>query len=161
VASKNKNMIKEFYKLTSAEIELVLKAPILVSILVAGADGTIDKKEIKSGIETAKKRQAKAKGGLLEFYDFVAEDFEDKLKVIVQMYPTDSTKRNKIIENELHAFSDVLGKLEKQFAMELYNNLKEISLGIAKSSGGLLGMNSIGDEEIKYVDLPMIKMPGT
>jgi len=127
--------------------------------LVAGADGTIDKKEIKSGIETAKKRQSKAKGGLLEFYSFVAEDFEDKLKVILQTYPANSIERSSSIVSELTSLNGILDKIDRVFALELYNNLKEIALKIAKSSGGLLGVNSIGDEEIKYVNLPMIKMP--
>lgn len=154
-------MIKEFENLNTSEVELMFKAPILVSILVAGADGNIDNKEIHSGMVTEKKRQAKAKGGLLEFYNVVAEDFEDKLKVIVQTYPTDSALRNTMIANELSALSNVLNKLDGAFAVDLYHNLREIARGIAKSSGGLLGLNAIGDEEIKYVDLPMIKMPGT
>ena len=43
-------MIPEFQKLDDAEIELVLKAPILVCILIAGADGDIDRKEINKAI---------------------------------------------------------------------------------------------------------------
>ncbi len=153
-------MIREFDGLSPQEVDLLFKAPILVAILVAGADGTIDKKEIHSAIETTKKRQAKSKGSLEEFYHFAWEDFEDKLKVIIQSYPKDSTLRNKIIENELVGLNPVFEKIAPQFSLDLYDSLKEVSLKIAKSSGGLLGINSIGDEEIKYVNLPMIKMPG-
>ena len=32
-------MIREFEKLTDSEIDLMLKAPVLVCILIAGADG--------------------------------------------------------------------------------------------------------------------------
>jgi hypothetical protein len=152
-------MIKELNNLSATETELVLKAPILVSILIAGADGKINKKEVQSAIETARKGQSKAKGGLLEFYTFVAEDFEDKLKVILQTYSSDPVIRCESIVSELGRLNGVLEKLDEPFALELYNNLKEIALRTAQSSGGLLGVHSISDEEIKYVNLPMIKMP--
>ena len=37
-------------KLTDSEIDLMLKAPVRRGILIAGADGNIDKKEIKEAI---------------------------------------------------------------------------------------------------------------
>ncbi|MBK8292958.1 MAG: hypothetical protein IPK96_20495 [Flammeovirgaceae bacterium] len=40
-------MIPEFEELSQAEIELMHKAPILVCILIAGADDHIDNREIK------------------------------------------------------------------------------------------------------------------
>ena len=45
-------MIQDFEKLSNAEIEVMMRAPIVVCILIAGADGTIDKKEIKEILPT-------------------------------------------------------------------------------------------------------------
>jgi len=43
-------MIPEFQTLESSETELMYKVPVLVTILVAGADHKIDKSEMKEAI---------------------------------------------------------------------------------------------------------------
>jgi hypothetical protein len=45
------------------------------------------------------------------------------------------------------------------FASEFYKSLLEIASEIAKSSGGLLGLNSVGDEEAEHMGLSMLKDP--
>ena len=70
-------MIKEFDSLTDSETELMLKAPVLVCILIAGADGTIDKKEIKEAIAQTQK---KTKAALSDYLKEVSQDFEDKIR---------------------------------------------------------------------------------
>ncbi|MEQ8364375.1 MAG: hypothetical protein RIF39_14750 [Cyclobacteriaceae bacterium] len=155
-------MIPEFDKLSSSEIELMLKGPILACILIAGADDHIDNKEIKGSIELAKNKHKDTKGSpLAKFYLMVVEDFEDKLKVVLQSYPFDSAKRNKLITNELAGLNELLPKLDSNFALEYYKSLKDIAMGTAESSGGLLGIKSVGDEEARVVDLPMVKDPRT
>ena len=152
-------MIPEFDELTNDEIELMMRAPILACILVAGADGNIDQKEIEGAIEVARKKQKRSLSHLLEFYRYVGEDFEDKLKVVIQSYPMKAVQRNPLIVEELAQLNKLLPKLDKSFALAFYSSMKEIAHKIAESSGGVLGMNKIGEEEARYVDLPMIKDP--
>ena len=151
--------MKAFADLTPNEEELLLKTPILICILIGGADGTIDKKEIRETVETSKRRMKKASPDLLDFYEFVVTDFEDKLKLMLQNYPKDAMARNKIIEGELAEINSILPKVSLNFAKDLYLSFKEVSMNIAKSSGGILGINSVGEEENKYVDLLMIIDP--
>jgi len=152
-------MIPEFDKLSPTEIELMLRAPILACILIAGADGNIDRNEIKGAIELAQKKQKRSKANLLEFYRYLAEDFEDKLKVLIQSYPSKAAQRNPVLVEELSNLNKILPKLDKSFALAFYNSIKEIAQGTAEASGGLLGMNKVGEEEEKYLSLPMIKDP--
>lgn len=155
-------MISEFGRLSNSEVELMLKAPILACILIAGADNHIDNKEIKGSIEIAKNKHKKFKSSpLAKFYLIVAEDFEDKLKIVLQSYPLDSKKRNKLIIDELTQLNQVFPKLEKQFAIDYYTSIRDIALRIAESSGGVLGLKSIGEEEAHFVELPMINNPST
>jgi len=151
-------MIPQFGKLSDSEVELMFKAPILACILIAGADGVIDRKEIQSAIEFVGRKQRK-EANLMEFYSLVGEDFEDKFKVVLQSYPANSTQRTKLIIEELSSLNIILPKLEKSFAQTFYHSIKDIAVKIAKSSGGLLGLNKVGDEEAKFLDLPMIKDP--
>lgn len=150
-------MIKELEKLNDHEIELMLKAPVLLCILIAGADGTIDRKEIKEAINITVKK--KDKTILDNYFKEVAQDFEDKLKILLQSYPYESTQRNPILIQELGQLNPILNKLHKSFAKAFYDMLKELAEKIAGSSGGLWGMMSVDSEEEKYIRLPMIKDP--
>jgi hypothetical protein len=155
------SMLAEFSRLSGLETELLLKSPILTCILIAGADGNIDRKEINEAINVAHKNATKLKTHLREFYRFVEEDFEDKLKILLQSYPVDATQRNEVIVQELSQLNHILPKMDVQFAQALYQSMRDIACKIAKSSGGLLGINSIGHEEAQFVNLPMIKDPST
>jgi tellurite resistance protein len=152
-------MIPEFDKLSSSETELMFKAPILACILIAGADGHIDRNEIQGAIEVSRKKQKRAQANLLEFYRLVGEDFEDKLKIVIQSYSHDASRRNPQIIEELAQLNEIFPKIPTAFAVAFYGSIKEIAHAIAESSGGLLGINKIGDEEAELVNLPMIKSP--
>jgi hypothetical protein len=151
-------MISEFDSLDDREIELMLKAPILVCILIAGADGTIDEKEIKEAIAVARKNIGK-KGALSNYFRELSEDFEDKLKITIQGYPYESTQRTPLIVEELAGLNRLWSKLDKTFAKNFYDSLRDIAEKIASSSGGVLGIKSVGSEEARYISLPMLQKP--
>ena len=152
-------MVPEFDDLSDSEVELMLKAPILVCILIAGADGNIDNMEIQGAIGAANKNARKSRAKLIEFYRLVSEDFEDKLKVLIQSFPGDAKKRTALVVEELSQLNSVLSKVNRPFAVDFYKSIKEIAQMIAESSGGVLGLNKVGDEEAKLVGLSMIKDP--
>ena len=154
-------MIPEFDRLSNPEIELMLKAPFLVCVLIAGADDNIDKKEIKKAIQLAEMKKGKTTSRIIELYRTVAEDFEDKFMVVMQSLPSTAAKRNPIITEELAKLNEILPRLDKSFAPNYYQCLKNIALRIAQSSGGILGLNKMADEEAELVGLSMIKNPAT
>ncbi len=150
-------MIKELTRLKESEVELMLKAPVLLCILIAGADGTIDRKEIKEAINVTVKK--KDKTILDSYFKEVSQDFEDKLKILLQSYPYESTQRNPILIQELSQLNPILKKLDKLFSKPFYDMLKELAEKIAGSSGGFWGMMSVDSEEAKYMRLPMLEDP--
>ena len=152
-------MISHLDGLTDAEQEFMLKAPILVCILIAGADGDIDRDEIKGAISQAKKRQRNASDQMMELYREIGEDFEDKLKILLQGYPVEVTQRNPLIVSELSELNQIFPKIDKSFATQYYQSICDLALKVAESSGGWFGMKSVGEAEAKYVKLPMIKDP--
>jgi len=151
-------MIQEFEKLNEWEIEVMMRTPIVVCILIAGADGTIDKKEIKEAI-TITGKQAKSRYLLREYLKSVAEDLEDKIRVLKQSYPRDAKERSSVLVTELGSLNNILPKISEPFVSEFYAMLKELAVKVASSSGGWLGLNTVGSEEEKYVDLSMIQPP--
>ena len=142
--------------LNAPERELILKAPILVCILIAGADGSIDQKEVREAIDMARNKQW-VKSNIQPFFQELAEDFEDKLKILLQGYPFDSGARNNIIHKELSGLNEILGKTERDFARSYYEMLKSLAQRIASSSGSIWG--KITAEEARLLELPMIRKP--
>jgi hypothetical protein len=152
-------MMNQLAKLSASEADLLLKSPLLVCILIAGADNDIDRKEIQKAIDLTNKKQKRAGSSLLDFYKEVGEDFEDKLKVLIQSFPYEATQRTPLITLDLQGLNPILKKIDRNLAIDYYQSLREIALKTAESSGGLLGLKSVGQEEAKYVHLPMINDP--
>jgi len=152
-------MIEEFKNLNDEEIETMLKVPVLVSILIAGADGNIDKSEIKQAVSLSKLKQTKAREGLIEFYTEAGKDFEDKMKIMIANYPGDATQRNPLIISDLEKVNDILPRLDPKFSEEFYVSIKDMAKKIAEASGGVLGYMAVGYEESKLIGLDMVKDP--
>jgi len=152
-------MVPELDRLTASEAELVYKTPLLVCVLIAGADGSIDKKEIKRAIEFAEKKHRRSMSSVSVLFREISTDFEDKLKSLIQSYPYEATQRNPLLVEELTSINQILKRIDPSFAQEYYKTLLSIAESIATSSGGLLGYNTIGSEEAKFIKLSMIKDP--
>ena len=154
-------MVAELRRLTSGELELVYKAPFLVSLLIAGADNEIDRKEIKEAMRFAEDSIREVGSSMAVLFSEIAQDFEDKLKVLIQHYPHESAQRNPLLISELSQLNSIWKKMDKKFATEFYSILLKIAEHIAESSGGVLGIRSVGSEEAQFIRLSMINNPGT
>lgn len=151
-------MLREFGALDSREVELMLKAPIMVCMLIAGADGKIDSKETNKAMAVTR-RKAKSSNALWQYFSVASEDFEEKLQILLQGYPGDAAKRNEMLVDELAGLNEVLPRVESSFQKQFYSLLRELAREVASSSGGLLGYHAIDKEEAKYLDLGMINPP--
>ncbi len=152
-------MLSDLDRLSTSQQELMMKAPILVCMLIAGADEEIDAHEMKGAIQLAESARKKERVSAL--FKMAAEDFEDKFKIILQSLPQEPTERNRIIIEELRGLNDVFPKLDPTFAGEYLRCLRFVAKRIAQSSGGVLGINAIGEEESLLINLPMIIEPAS
>lgn len=152
-------MVKEFEDLREDEIEVLVDAPVYVAILIAGADGDIDKAERKEAVEVAHSKQGRAREQLVEYYKLVGERFEAKFTEKISELPENADERNKAITAELRKLNFILPKIDKNFAVKLYASLKDLAKKIAEASGGILGYLSVSYEESKLIELKMINDP--
>lgn len=152
-------MIKEFNTLRDDEIEVLLNAPVLVSILIAGADDKIDKSEIQQAVEIANSKQSRAREQLIDYYKEVGKDFQEKFVRMVNEMPDTSEGRAEIIGKELRKLNFILPKIEQKFAIKLHASLKDMAKKVAEASGGILGYMSVSYEEAKLMELKMIDDP--
>ena len=151
--------VKEFENLREDEVQVLLDAPVYVSILIAGADGKIDKSERKEAIEVARSKQSIAREELVEYYKMVGESFEGKFNSLIESLPEDTKDRNTDIEQELRKLNFILPKIDRPFAIKFYASLKDLAKKIAEASGGILGYLSVSYEEQTLMELKMINDP--
>lgn len=151
-------MILELKNLNEEEANLVLMTPALVALLIAGAEGNIDQKEIDWGSKITHFR-ANEHSLLQNYYQEVDKNFEDSLKKLIEAMPADVNERSKKINQELSKLNKIIPKLDSEFAGEFYKSLLSLSTQVAKASGGIWGYGSISPEEKKYLNLEVINPP--
>ncbi|MEM9895845.1 MAG: hypothetical protein AAF789_05705 [Bacteroidota bacterium] len=152
-------MIEELKTLRDDEIDVVMKSPLYVALLIAGADGEIDSAERSEAIDIARNKQSRARDQLAEFYQVVGEDFEAKFNALEKELPQETDARNFAITSELRKLNFILPKVDKNFSIKLHASLKDLAKRIAEASGGVLGYLSISYEERKLMELKMIRDP--
>ena len=138
------------------EKSLLTRAPILVCLLIAGADRRIDRKEVVGFLYQIYDLSSGYTSAVSDFYSEILNSIEKRLFEEYDSLPDDLEERSGQIVKALTGLNDILPKLNKNFSASYYKSLKDTALKIAKSSGGVMGVGSISDEEKKYVDLPMI-----
>ena len=108
-------MVPEFENLTEEEAELLLKAPALVCVLIAGADGKIDSKEIEKAILISRIKQTRARRALIEYYREVGVHFQQQLTEIIRALPQNAQERSHAVVEELGKLNPILKKLDSIF----------------------------------------------
>lgn len=128
----------------------------LIAILISGADGEIDKTELDWAEKIVDIRSYNLSGDMNYFYDKVHENFNEKLYKVLNGLPADTDERTAEITRRLELVNPILAKLNNHFAYRLYKSFLSLATHVAKAEGGVMGFFSIGKEESKLVNLPMI-----
>ncbi len=152
-------MIYEFKNLTEEESNLMLITPALVTLLIAGAEGNIDEKEIDWGTKITHFR-ANEHSIIQNYYLETDKNFNETLKKLIEVMPKDAKERSERINGELKKLNAILPKLDPEFSNMFYKSLLSLSKHVAKASGGIWGFGSVSPEEKKYLDLHVIDPPG-
>ena len=152
-------MLYHISKLHQDEQELIKKAPLLVSILVAGADGEVDPEEINKSVSLIHTKSFSETSEIRHLYRELDHDVETTLMKMLQELPADLTEREAVITEQLIALNSVVAKLEPQIASDFYKSLRSFALRVAQTSGGIFGMGQINYHEKEIVKLPMLQLP--
>lgn len=149
-------MNQYFKHLSETEYQKLKDAIANITIYIAGIDGKIEAEEMEWAQKVAEIRTYKMHKDLIEYYQEVGTDFEDKMNNILASYPEDYKERNAILEAKLAELNPILASLEPKVGGRLYQSYLSFAQHVAKSSGGFLGFFSIGPEEKAVLDLPML-----
>ena len=152
-------MISQFENLREDDVRLMYKVPVYVTILIAGADGKIDKKELQEAVTITNLKKIKSRKLMAEYYREVGETFEQELKKEIEALPSNAEERNAMIIEKLERLNIVWHYIDNKFAIQFYESMKDLAKKVAQASGGVLGFLSVGHEESKFIELKMVRNP--
>jgi len=152
-------MIENIQHLTQEEQELVLNAPIYVSLLIAGADGEFNNDEKKRIVELVHTKTFSERYELRELYRNLSDHTEATLRTMIASLPEATTERQELLSGLLGRLNTILPKLDDAFARNLYTSLRQFAHYVANADGGFWGMSAVNEAERQWVKLPMIEEP--
>ncbi len=151
--------MEDLQELNEEELGTLYNAPVWVTLLIAGADSQIEKKEIEEAVSITNLKKKRARKDLIEYYTEVSKNFETNLKGHLALLPEDTKEQAEILIGNLEKLNPILAKIDYSFAVQFYESLKDLANKVAQASGGVMGFLTIGYEESKLVGLKMINKP--
>lgn len=150
-------MIEQLKGISPEDYEKLKSAVSLITVLIAGADGKIDRKEKEWAEKVTSIRSYSLPDGLKEFYLEVGEDFQERLDKYIDQYAGDVETRNKSIAKILSELNAIFPKIkDREVAVALYESLVSFARHVARASGGFLSWGSINVHEKRLMSLEMI-----
>jgi hypothetical protein len=150
------SMTPYFEMLDEAEYQQLKDALALITIYIAGADGSIEKEEMEWAEKVTEIRSYKMSEDLLGFYQELNADFHEKVNAYLRKLPGTTEARNTEIEARLASLNPIMAKLDVKVGAHLYKSYTSFAKHVAKATGGFLGFFSISPKEKALLGLTMI-----
>ena len=148
--------LEHFRQLSTAELDALTQAPVLITILVGTADGHLDREERTWSERLLRSRTYNNPKALNEFYRIVSNGFLEKVDTKLAELPADTERRCQDVAHQLSKINPILAKLDPQIAADLYKGFLALAEETAESSGGFLRIGAISAVEAQWVKLPML-----
>jgi hypothetical protein len=149
-------MIKTIELLPENQQEILYDAIPYVTLLIAGADGNIDPKELEWSEKITEIRSFSFHNHWQDYYERVHAQLNNRIQALLKALPSDTAERQEIISNRLSELNDILPHFDTIDAKLFYDGLLSFAERIAKADGGLMGWFSIDAREKAVIGLPMI-----
>lgn len=144
------------FNVSQDQKETLIDAVSWITILIAGADGNIEKEELEWAKKITQIRAYKYPQALENFYSEVGKTFQSKIDNLVSELPKDVKARTSALSEKLATLNPILATLDNETAYSLYKSYTSFADHIAKSHGGFLRFFSVSVEEKKLIGLPMV-----
>lgn len=152
-------MLHQLRNLNQQEMDLLAAAPVWVMLLIACADQNIEEKEVNRGKEIIRIKSFAEKSDVRFIFSDLESQMDDIIDQSLKLLSADGEERMAFISAKLEELNDVLAKIERSFAIQFYNSLRDLAIYVAQASDSFFGVISINMEEKKYIKLPMLKKP--
>lgn len=149
-------MLDNLQQLNDEEMQELYDAIPVITLLIAGADGKIEKAELEGSEKITRIRGFSGGEVMQAFYDKVGEDYSERLQRWLKVVSKDTAERTADLSARLEKLNPILAKLDPQWGAAMYDSFTSFAKHVAKASGGFLGMGSINKDEAELIDLPML-----
>lgn len=146
-----------FTHVNEQELHQLAEAIPYITILVAGADGDIDKEEKDWATKLTKIRSYATPEELNGFYDVVGESFAEKLEELINILPAELNARQDTINAKLTALNPIMAKMINPEGAALYKSYITFAEHVAKASGGFFRFFNVSAEERSVMGLEAIE----
>ena len=127
-------MIPQFEKLNTAEKELLIKAPVLLSVLASCSGNAINKTQKADAIKLAHIKTFTAIPELQPYFKEAEVNFKELFeKTADRFYPFDEQKRI-LLKQEIARVQATIKKLEPRFAMALSKSLERYTIHVKRAT---------------------------
>ncbi len=145
--------------LSEEQKNLIHIAPILVSILIAGADNDINENEIKEAIKIIHIKsysEAKNVKNVFKNIDLQSEEMIDEL---LRTLPADKALRQKTIIEKLTPLNAIFEEVGNPFAIDYYTSLRELAFYVSHAHTQLLDTGYVNTQEKNLAHLDFLNKP--
>jgi len=126
-------MIKQFENLTVEERNLLLAAPVLLSVLASCSDHGVNQGQKADAIKLSHLKTFTADPMLIPFYVEVEKNFKEQFELTTQEYlPLDEVKRREL-QKKIGRIDVILGKLDKDYAKKLHRSFEKYERHVRKA----------------------------
>lgn len=131
-------MIKEFSHLTPVEQDLLIKAPVLLSVLVSSSENQVNKIQMNDAIKLAHLRTFTAPPELHAYYQEVDKIFKTSFaEALEEYFPYNEQKRVKLLDL-IDRIKRTIYKIPGDYGKLLSNSLESYSSHVNKSKYSVL-----------------------
>ncbi len=152
-------MLYQLQNLSAEEQTLVQRSPIWVTLLIACADYDIKEEEIDRAKEIIHIKSFAVQNDVKNLYKNLDEHVDEEIDFALKSLSADGAERMLFLEQHIAKLNDIFPKLDHTYAKQLYNSLVSLATSVARAEGGLFGIRKIGQDEAKYIHLPMLQKP--
>lgn len=126
-----------YQKLNKKDRELLLKAPVYMSLLAAQHDGTLLPKERNAALKLSHIKTFSSSVELQDYFKDVEKSFEENLNSLDKSLPAGFEERKKTIEKKLLKIKNILDRIEYNYATKLTKNLNSFLKHVYKTHSNL------------------------
>lgn len=127
-------MIAQLEKLDPEEQELLINAPVLLSVLASCSEQVINKTQKSDAIKLAHIKTFTAVPELQPYFKEAEKDFKEHFEQIAgQYYPFDGARRN-LLKLEIQKIQKIIAKLSPSYGKALSKSLERYTIHVKRAT---------------------------
>ena len=127
-------MIAQLEKLNPKEQELLIKAPVLLSVLASSSEHVINKTQKSDAIKLAHIKTFTAVPELQPYFKEAEKNFKENFEEIAkQYYPFDEVHRN-LLKLEIQNIQKIIAKLSPSYGKALSKSLERYTIHVKRAT---------------------------